>query len=293
MTKLGGAEGFQFQIRIKCRAAGPKNEVSHFMVLRILIAGLFLGSLAQAEECKHRILLVPQYHAVPIDGKMQAPFYWGDKITQSQFNIAKYLGEHKDLPIFSEQVSSDKSMETVSDEFKEVILPIVKELFPQGLPKNYADLSAGQKDFITRAGGDTTSLVLGQTSVLRRVVESDDVQEKIFAKLGELELKYLNATKQPPEVSEIIFDQREKLALDQVNNYFKANPKQRDVILIYGADHQASFRSHPSKFRAECILTPFEFQSVKSSSELEPETYDFPEASQFNGYKLIDAPTSR
>ncbi len=220
---------------------------------------------ASADECKHRILFVPQTHASVLGGSLQVTPEWFEQTAKSQFTIAQYLAKHKDLPVFSEQISSDKSMVTVSDEFKKIIPPTVKNLFPNGLPANYSDLSIDQKTFLAKAGGDLLSLVQGQTPMLRRVVENDQIEDDLIGRVSTWVQQHPNATEYPPEISDLIFNARENLALDQVNTYFSSNPSQRDIVLIFGSDHGVSFHAHADKFPPQCILTPFEFQSVKDS----------------------------
>ena len=252
----------------------------------IIFAGVLGASAAHADDCKHRILFVPQTHASIIGGSLQVSPDWFEQTAQSQFNIAKYLSQHKELPVFSEQISSDKSMQTVSDDFKKIIPPTVKNLFPHGLPANYADLTMDQKTFLAKAGGDLLSLVLGQTPILHRVVESDQVENSLIGNVSTWAQQHPTATEYPPEISDIIFTQRENLALDQVNNYFASHPSQRDAILIFGSDHGASLHAHADKFPSQCILTPFEFQSVNDSPYGRDNSYS-------NPYQQYQAPATR
>lgn len=231
------------------------------------IALLLFSAFAQAQsvsDCKHRILLLPQTHASVLGGSLQVAPENADKTARSQFAIAKYLEQHKDIPVFSEQVSTDQTVQTVSPDFKRAGAQI-KSMFPNGLPQSFDDLTDDQKNIIARAGGDAISFILRNTDMLHRVVENDQVQDQLIGKVSAWAQKNPYATTPPPEIVNTIFNVRENLALDQINSYFKAHPSQRDVVLIYGSDHYYSFRTHSDKFPAQCILVPYEFQSAVTS----------------------------
>jgi hypothetical protein len=217
-----------------------------------------------ASDCKHRILLLPQTHPTVLSGSLRVEPENFVKTALSQFLIAKYLEQHKDLPVFSEQVSSDKTLQNVSPNFRKVAVQI-KSMFPNGLPANFEGLTDDQKNVISRAGGDAISFILRNTDMLHRVVENDQIEDQLIGKVSDWAQKNPYATTPPPEIVNTIFNVRENMALDQINNYFKSNSKQRDVVLIYGSDHYYSFLSHPDKFSAQCILVPFEFQPAITS----------------------------
>ena len=228
---------------------------------------LLLSTFAHAQsvsDCKHRILLLPQTHATVLGGSLQVAPENADKTARSQFAIAKYLEQHKDIPVFSEQVSTDQTVQTVTPDFKRAAAQI-KSMFPNGLPQNFDGLSEEQKSIIARAGGDAISFILRNTDSLRRVVENDQIQDQLTGKVSDWAQKNPYAVTPTPEIANIIFNVREKMALDQINTYLKANPAQRDVVLIYGSDHYYSFRTHSDKFPAQCILVPYEFQSAVTS----------------------------
>jgi hypothetical protein len=231
-------------------------------VAAILFNGIAFGQTAS--DCKHRILLLPQTHPTVLSGSLKIAPENFDETARSQFSIAKYLEQHKDLPVFSEQVSSDKTLQTVSPDFRKVAAQI-KSMFPNGLPSNFDELTDDQKNVISRAGGDAISFILRNTDMLHRVVENDQIEYQLIGKVSGWAQKNPEATTAPPEIVNIIFNVRENMALDQINNYIKSHPNQRDVVLIYGSDHYYSFLSHPDKFAAQCVLVPFEFQSEIAS----------------------------
>lgn len=227
---------------------------------------LLLTGAAHAEDCKHRILFLPQTHASIMGEQLQVTPEWFNATVQSQFKIATYLKQHKDLSVFSEQVSSETTMKTVSPDFLEVTKQI-RSIFPNGLPVNFQTLTDQQKTIFAKAGGDAMTFMFGDIQEIHKVVESDQVEDELIGKVTTWVKQHPYATEYPPEISNIIFNIREGLALDQINQFFAKHPEQRDAILIFGNLHD--FRTHPDKFPPQCVLTPFEFQSdVKASSPL-------------------------
>lgn len=217
------------------------------------------GSQTDA-NCQNRIFFLPQTHANVLEGGLQVAPENFDKTARSQFAIAKYLENHPGLPVFSEQVSSDQKIETVSEEFRKSAAQI-KTMFPQGLPANFEDLSEQQADIIARAGGDAISFILRHAEKLHRVVENDQVQDDLIDQISSWSQKNPNAITAPPEILNLVFKVRETMALEQINNYIKSNPAQRDLILIYGSAHTLTFKTHPELFPAECIIVPEEFKA--------------------------------
>lgn len=213
-----------------------------------------------AASCKHQIVLLPQTHPSILKGKLEVTPENFDLTARSQFSIAKYLEKNKNIAVFSEQVSTDQTVQTVSADFKKTAAQI-KIMFPEGLPNSFDELSDDQKNVIAKAGGDAISFILRNTIRLHRVVENDAVEDQLINQVTAWVNNNPQAKTYTPEIYNIIFNVREELALDQINNYFASNPTKQKVILIFGSDHYLSFKNHPNKFSAECIAVPNEFTS--------------------------------
>lgn len=211
-----------------------------------------------SNTCAQRIIFLPQTHPSILGEQLSIAAQDYERTARSQFSIAKFLEKNPGIPVFSEQVSTDQKVETVSQEFKDTAA-VIKTMFPEGLPQTYEALSDEQRDVIARAGGDSISFILRNTDMLHRVVENDKIQDDLINRVKDWAQNYPTAYGYSPEIYNIIFNVRERLALDQINKYFKNNPQQRDVILIYGSDHTYSFRSHNDKFKADCFTIPEEF----------------------------------
>ena len=92
---------------------------------------LILSRVAYAHDCKHRIIFLPQTHASIMGDSLHVTPNLFDATSQSQFKIATYLKQHKDLPVFSEQVSSETTMKTVSPAFL-AVTKTIRAMFPIG-----------------------------------------------------------------------------------------------------------------------------------------------------------------
>lgn len=223
-----------------------------------------LSRTEESSACKNRILFLPQTHPSILGGSLEIAPENFEKTLRSQFSIAKYLEKNQGIPVFSEQVASDMTVETVSAEFKQTAAQ-VKTMFPNGLPESLEALTEEQRTVVARAGGDAISFILRNTDKLHRVVENDQIQNQLINQVSEYVQNNPYATSYSPEIYNIIFNVREKLALEQINKYLLSHPSQRDVILIYGSDHSYSFLNHPEKFPSKCILVPNEFRSAMTS----------------------------
>ena len=181
---------------------------------------------------------------------------WFEKTAHSQFLIAKYLQRHGDLAVFSEEVDADQSLSTASPDFLK-LAERVRALFGGALGDDYALLTVDQRTVLAKAGGDAVALIFGYVRDLHRAVEAAAVEDEIIGKVQRWAETHPDATEYPPAVSDLIFNVRETLALEQVTNFFGAHPDRRDAILIFGSAHD--FGKHPDKFPAECILSPGAF----------------------------------
>ena len=216
-----------------------------------------LATAAKADTCKHRIIFLPNIHSSVLDGGNKAVVQSDllEVTAFSTYRVVNYLKDHRDLPLFSEQVSKDLTMKTATPQFLAMAQRVRTQFTGGG---TFWSLSPEQKQTMALAGGDVFSLIFGITPELHRVVENDKVENSIIDKIVKWHKANASVTEYPPEISKLIFDMRENLALDQISAFFKNNPNQHDVALLFGQDH--NFARHPDKFPPQCIATPPEFQ---------------------------------
>lgn len=216
------------------------------MNIRVFLSMLFLSSVSLAgtsDSCQHRIIYLPQIHADHYSGMLEFKKSNFETAARSQFEVARFLMGNKN-PVFSEFVSTAQSARRSNASFNKVA-GFTKSQFPAGLPAKYEDLNGLQKRTLIARGGDAVS------SILKDQSKTESIQ---------IPRLYIGGLKHPISAREVelVDTSRRKAALDQINEYFKKNPKQRDVVLVYDATQAASLRSHSDKFPSHCILAPNE-----------------------------------
>lgn len=234
----------------------------HFALFGLLLVG---PTHAGQTECKHRIIYLPQTHMSVVGGKQEISDV--EELARSQFKIAKYLEKNPKLPVFSEQIDTTMTSKGIPEEKFNEATKEYRDLFPNGIPATLDEMSADQKSKLGKSGGDLTQFMLRKIETLNKTVPNRQIQNKLFADMTAHFKKYPNqVVKFGSPTYKLIFDKRELLALDEINNYFKKNPEQRDVVLIYGSIHD--FSRHPKSFPSECIVIPFDFQDDYKAKDL-------------------------
>lgn len=236
--------------------------ISKIRTLSVLCLTFSLAaSIANAEDCKHRIVFLPQTHAADELTGAQTSEEQNNRVAASQLKVASYIERFPQLPVFSEQAAAqDFSWEMVPQDKRTALRSMFNQIFPQGLPDSPYKLTEIQKQKLINNGGDFVQLIRGRTRVLHRVVENQQELDRIFDPIKAwFKTHPSRDVSYPPEIGSLVYGAREKAALSQVQKYFSQNPNQRDVILIYGSNH--SFRFYPEDFPPQCIVIPPEFQS--------------------------------
>jgi hypothetical protein len=237
------------------------------MSLRIKIVSVFyvLTSFAfaeaQANECKHRIIFLPQSHAADELTGAQTSEVQNNEVAASQLKVASYIERFPQVPVFSEQAADqDYSWDMVPADKRAALRSTFNQIFPRGLPESPYNLTDVQKQKLVDNGGDFVQLIRGRVSVLHRVVENREDLDAIFNPIKRwFSTHPSQVVSYPPEIGSLVYGAREKAALAQIQNYFSKNTTQRDAILIYGSNH--SFKFYPDQFPPECIVIPPEFQN--------------------------------
>ncbi len=216
---------------------------------------------AQADECKHRIVFLPQSHAADKLTGAQTSEDQNTQVAESQLKIANYIERFPNVPVFSEQTAAQNySLDMIPQDKRLGLQNHFNKIFPQGLPENPNVMTNAQKRKLIDNGGDFVQLIRGRVNLLRKVVEDQNALDKIFDPIKIwLNKNPSRGVAYPPEIGTLVYGERERAALMQVQKYFSLNPKQKDIILIYGSNH--SFKFYPDEFPPACVLIPTEFQS--------------------------------
>jgi|GEM_PF-5039141 len=211
------------------------------------------------EGCRVKIVYLPQIHANDVSSKHPRLSSDSiDEIASSQFKIANYIKNNPTAPVFSEQAGQTISMKGPDKKRFEQAIEGYKKTFPQGLPALANDLNDEQKKILAKNGGDSAALMLGLIDSIHGVTESSEIQSKMLKEIKTGLSQTAESRLDPDsELYKKIFDEREKLALEQIKKYVMANPKSKSVTLIFGALHD--FRRHSDIIPSECYETPDEF----------------------------------
>lgn len=217
-------------------------------------------SVARADECRHRIIFYPQTHATDKLHGAQRSESQQQKIAASQLKVANFIEGLPDVPVFTEQAGhQDFSLDTLSKDKVIALKQFFDQVFPNGLPNDSSMLSDIQRQKLVNNGGDFVQLIRGRTKILHRVAENKESIDEIFVPIKRwFETHPSRDASYPPEIGALVYGAREKAALLQIQNYFSKNPRQKDVILIYGSNHNFNF--YPDQFPPQCITIPSDFQ---------------------------------
>ena len=204
--------------------------------------------------CARSILFLPQLHEDQLTGLNSAALT--KMISQSQFAIATELFKHSNAPVFSEGTYAimDLDWYRKNADDSESTIQKYKNAFPVGLPKSYSEMTVDQTYKIAKAGGDLTLLLLG---LIPRIypVATDATAEDNFFKISQawLQAHPGHDFSEDPQMDYIAMTRRERLALQQVDDFFAKNQNQNEVILIFGSNHV--FTKYPDLFDPKCIRT--------------------------------------
>jgi hypothetical protein len=210
-------------------------------------------NIARAQQtCEHRILVLPQTHASVIRGSLEVVDL--EETALSQFKVAKYIESHRQTPIFSEQFGVTTTPKLLPGLYESPLVKEYMEQFVDGLPQTYAALTIGQKTKLARGGGDFVAMLLGLVETVYGTTESNEIQDKKFEAISEWIKNHpeVKTIRQGSKIHRIIFEERDLLALAEINKFFAAHPEQKEVLLIFGARH--NFAQYPFAFPSECIV---------------------------------------
>lgn len=210
-------------------------------------------------NCPQRIIFLPQYHNLDKNFAKTLEPHELETIARSQFRIAKFIEANNQLPVFSEQATRDFVWAELPIPTRARLMSTMDMITPNGLPNRYEELDAEQKNKLIIEGGEFVQFMRGKVPVIHKTIESEEVFQKLYEPIRAWFQKNPgNMQSYSPEIKSIIYTQRERLALEQVQKYFDRNPQASEVILIYGANHNFNFYS--DIFNPNCITVPRDFQ---------------------------------
>lgn len=237
-----------------------KSVRNYVFTILTAVSAFWPMAQASAAQCKQRITFLPQTHAVDAmtgitDGNLRL-----DDVAGSQLKIAQYLERFPRRPVFTEQLTEfDVNFSEAPSEERARLRDLMNTIFPYGLPQSAALLNQKQKEKLRDNGGEFIQMMRGQLQVLHKVVANKVELERLMSPIRDWFKTSPDLTREYPlKIRKLMWEAREKAALVEIKRYFERNPSDRDVILIYGANH--SFDFYADVFPPECIRVPSEFQ---------------------------------
>lgn len=232
--------------------------------MRGLFLAIFFSLFFQkthAIECKHQIIFLPQTHAPDIKlFKKSRTNFDRNEVISSQYSIAKYIDENSQIPVFSEGASAAKNLiwKDLTEKQKVEIRDFARQVLPNGLPDSIHTANESEKSIFYKVDAASLEFIKEKIPAVYRVISPEDY-EKVF---GEIKKWLQRNPGKPwtPEIKKFVHDQRERLALAEIRKFFYDHPEQRDIILIFGSNH--NFSIYPDLFDPSCVVVPYQFQAL-------------------------------
>ncbi len=229
-----------------------RSVITATIRLILIACSIFVAQLAEANApaCRHEILFLPQVHKFAVPGKTVQDDE--EEAVLSQFRIASFLYANPQYPVFNES-SGDKDRDW--SDLKGALKPWVNymaRVFPNGRPPaRYSELTQLQRKELLEQGGSGVIYKLGWIAKLHNVPRAGSALTELLNRVDE-GLKGKDGDDEIPlDILELITTVRERMVLEDIRNYFIANPKQKKIVLVFGAGHD--FRRHRDLFRPQCI----------------------------------------
>jgi len=211
-----------------------------------LVSFFFLGaSLLSQPKVTRPITHIPGIHVIEAIGMEKVAL---EEVAFSEFYSLQAILETKNPAVIEE--AQDELITSAARQTKyqaEVIK--ANQLFPQGVPANYEELTGAQRIFLAHQGAARTLYYLGNLNEIYPSMPKERF-ESIWKDIERSEAK--NGFSHE-DTQKIVMEVREKAVLEHVQNVIAPSiPTTRPIIITYGGAHQ--FGSHASKFPGLDIL---------------------------------------
>jgi hypothetical protein len=236
-------------------------KLRQILALVTSIVSVF-GTNAYA-ECHQRILFIPQIHTNQLSGSDNPEVF--QRVAEAQFEVARELISRKNIAVFAEGTYEPMTLDWYRSRASggEEIIKNYRSSFPNSLSRTFGELNSDQRAKLVKAGGDLTLLLLGLIPKIYPIGSDQATENKFFSIAQQwLSSHPGQSLSEDSKMRYLTFERRDRLALQEINNFFKANPNRREATLLYGADH--NFKLYPDLFNPECI---FISESVKRVSD--------------------------
>lgn len=219
-----------------------------------LVALFFmLGSFPYAVANKVNVDVFPMFHFV--DSKKDAVL--DELVLKSQHEMMLYLEEHSNAYVFVESLYESRTKEEYFDskspqaELRGFYQKAIQVNFPNGVPFVYEQFTPNQKSIVEESGHAVE--VMFQLGLVEAMLPTNSREE--FESLVAKNVDHSNidrlmaimagvlAPANAEEAAEFarfqveVMEKREKLALENIQKFSERNPEVKNVVLVYGKNH--------------------------------------------------------
>lgn len=162
-------------------------------------------------------------------------------VAQSQFEILKELGNHRNSAIFSEGLFENLSRSSLDPDF---ILK-AKAMFSEGIPSVFSMLSKEQINFLGRHRSAMIALALGLIDNIYKTITKSQSRENsirvnafIDVDKEKYGLGFQWMIDNIFDFRKLVVDDRDQYARDQISNFVSSNKYHgQTIVLIFGEAH--------------------------------------------------------
>lgn len=221
--------------------------------LSLLFAAV--GFSFQAKASQVNVDVFPMLHPSPLKKNDPVADEW---VMRSQYELMVYLQEHPDSYVFVESLHSNSFDKEVyfdpkgpEAELRDFYQKSLQVNFPNGVPFSYEQMSEAQKAILREMGLATYLMFhLGYVRALLPTNTEEEFQTLVSNNLSLPNVERLMAISagvlQPDspeeaakaaEFLEDSFAKRERVALRHVQEFAAKNPEIKNIVLVYGKNH--------------------------------------------------------
>jgi len=207
---------------------------------------------AESKENTISIVHVAQRHWHHIEPRIpeedllrHAVVFFHEDISQSQFNIALTIIANRGAFVFNEGFTEIQSPESRESDANRTRLAKIKQVFPNGFPAHYKDLTLDQRQMLIYFPASSILQNLGIIDYVYPTTTEEGAYNternlkktnyNFHLKLARKLVGLYKPTDHNSAIHKVIYDDREELALNQVVE--NCGQSSQLVLLIYGAGH--------------------------------------------------------
>lgn len=162
-------------------------------------------------------------------------------VVESQIKVANYIKSHPKAIVFLESWYDNYSSSDMGP-----MKFIAWKIFSGKLPDDISKMDLQQKEFLYEMGAVITMIYLDELKKVYRTI-SPSQSELVDSRIAQGDLSYM-------------YKPRELAAMDSVKEVLESNPEIKEVILVFGSDHD---------FSKHCMDYGFQHEKVDCTAHVD------------------------